>query len=88
MTAVPSCTLMFKQELPLLFPEDPDVKAVADAMVDPFEYFVLRDRDGLLKKEFTRPLGNVSLSHPLPFARAERRPEDARGAGMGARIRR
>mgnify|MGYP003336215991 FL=1 len=28
---VPSCALMFKQELPLLFPDDPDVKKVADA---------------------------------------------------------
>ena len=26
-TAVPSCTLMFKQELPLLFPDDADVEA-------------------------------------------------------------
>ncbi len=64
MTAVPSCTLMFKQELPLLFPEDTDVKAVAEAMFDPFEYLVLRDRDGLLKKDFTQPLGNVSYHIP------------------------
>jgi len=28
---VPSCTLMFKQEMPLLFPEDADVRAVAEA---------------------------------------------------------
>ena len=63
-TAVPSCTLMFKQELPLLFPEDEDVQAVADAMFDPFEYLVLRDKDGLLKKDFTRPLGNVSYHIP------------------------
>ena len=63
-TAVPSCTLMFKQELPLLFPEDEDVRAVADAMFDPFEYLLLRDRDGLLKKDFTRPLGNVSYHIP------------------------
>ncbi|SVC15285.1 uncharacterized protein METZ01_LOCUS268139, partial [marine metagenome] len=28
---IPSCTLMFKQELPLLFPDDPDVAAVASA---------------------------------------------------------
>src|SRR6185436_16279830 len=41
---VPSCTLMFKQEMPLLFPEDADVRAVAEAMFDPFEYFVLRDK--------------------------------------------
>ena len=64
MTAVPSCTLMYKSELPLIFPDDPDVRAVADAMVDPFEYFVLRDRDGLLKKEFPQPLGKVSYHIP------------------------
>jgi len=61
---VPSCTLMFKQEMPLLFPEDADVRAVAEAMFDPFEYFVLRDKDGLLKKEFVRPLGKVSYQIP------------------------
>jgi Fe-S oxidoreductase len=64
LTAVPSCTLMFKLELPLLFPEDPDVRAVADAMMDPFEYLVLRDRDGLLRKDFKRPLGKVSYHIP------------------------
>ena len=64
LTPVPSCTLMFKQELPLIFPDDDDVKAVADAMFDPFEYLVLRDRDGLLKKDFRRPLGKVSYHIP------------------------
>jgi glycerol-3-phosphate dehydrogenase subunit C len=63
-TPVPSCTLMFKQELPLMFPEDADAKAVADAMFDPFEYFVLRDKDGLLKKDFRTPLGKVSYHIP------------------------
>jgi glycerol-3-phosphate dehydrogenase subunit C len=63
-TAVPSCTLMFKQELPLMFPEDADVKAVAEAMFDPFEYLVLRHKDGLLRTVFTVPLGNVSYHVP------------------------
>lgn len=64
MTLVPSCTLMFKQELPLMFPDDPDVKAVQDAMFDPFEYLVLRNRDGLLKTDFSKPLGKVSYHIP------------------------
>ena len=64
LTAVPSCTLMFKQELPLMFPEDPDVKVVSGAMFDPFEYFVLRYRDGLLKTEFPKPLGKISYHIP------------------------
>ena len=63
-TPVPSCTLMFKQELPLMFPDDADVQAVAAAMFDPFEYFVLRNRDGLLKTDFKRSLGKVSYHIP------------------------
>jgi glycerol-3-phosphate dehydrogenase subunit C len=64
LTAVPSCTLMFKQELPLLFPGDADVKRVAEAMFDPFEYLVLRHTDGLLKTDFQRSLGKVSYHVP------------------------
>jgi Fe-S oxidoreductase len=64
LTAVPSCTLMYKQELPLLFPEDPEVALVRDAMFDPFEYFVARDKDGLLEKDFKQPLGQVSYHIP------------------------
>jgi Fe-S oxidoreductase len=64
LTAVPSCTLMFKSELPLLFHEDAEVKAVSEAMFDPFEYFVLRHRDGLLKTDFKASLGKVSYHVP------------------------
>ncbi len=64
LTAVPSCTLMWKHEMPLIFPDDPNVQAVADAMFDPFEYLVLRDKDGLLRKDFTTPLGKVSYHIP------------------------
>jgi Fe-S oxidoreductase len=61
---VPSCTLMFKQELPLMYPDDADAIAVRDAMFDPFEYFVLRRKDGLLKTNFVNPLGKVSYHIP------------------------
>ena len=64
MTPVPSCTLMFKQELPLMFPGDPAVAAVAHAMFDPFEYLVLRHKDGLLKTDFRNALGRVSYHVP------------------------
>jgi Fe-S oxidoreductase len=64
LTAIPSCTLMFKQELPLMFPDDEDVKQVAEAMFDPFEYFSLRHRDGLLKTDFKHQLGRVSYHVP------------------------
>lgn len=64
LTPVPSCTLMFKLELPLLFPGDEDVKAVSAAMFDPCEYLVLRGRDGLLKTDFKKPLGRISYHVP------------------------
>ncbi|MFM8549009.1 MAG: (Fe-S)-binding protein [Betaproteobacteria bacterium] len=57
---IPSCGLMFKQELPLMFPNDADVQAVKDAMFDPFEYLVARSKDGLLKNDFKAELVNVS----------------------------
>ncbi len=64
LTAVPSCTLMFKSELPLLFPGDAEVKLASEAMFDPFEYLVLRHKDGLLKIDFKQPLGKVSYHIP------------------------
>jgi Fe-S oxidoreductase len=57
---VPSCALMFKQELPLMFPDDTDVIKVRDAMYDPFEYLMLRHKDGLLNTSFSNPLGKVA----------------------------
>ena len=64
LTAVPSCTLMFKSELPLLFPGDAEVEGVSAVMFDPFEYLVLRHKDGLLKTDFKQPLGKVSYHIP------------------------
>ena len=63
-TPIPSCTLMFKQELPLMFPDDADVQAVRKAMFDPFEYLVARQKDGLLRTDFRKPLGKVSYHVP------------------------
>ena len=63
-TPIPSCTLMFKQELPLMFPEEADVLLVRDAMWDPFEYFMARHKDGLLKSDFKEELGKVSYHVP------------------------
>ncbi len=59
-TPIPSCTLMFKQELPLLFPDDAQVRKVRAAMFDPFEYLWARHKAGLLKTEFPRRIGKVS----------------------------
>ncbi len=59
-TPVPSCTLMFKQELPLMFPDEADVIKVQNAMFDPFEYLMLRHKEGKLNTDFKQPLGKIS----------------------------
>lgn len=64
LSAIPSCTLMYKQELPLLFPDDEAVQAVASAMFDPFEYLMLRHQDQLLKTDFKTTLGKVAYHIP------------------------
>ena len=56
---VPSCVLMYKQELPLLYPDDPDVEKVKQAFFDPFEYLFLRHKQGLLKTDFKTGLGDI-----------------------------
>jgi glycerol-3-phosphate dehydrogenase subunit C len=63
-TPIPSCTLMFKQELPLMFPDDPLVKKVQQAMFDPFEYLWARYKGGLMDTKFTRKIGKVSYHVP------------------------
>lgn len=60
MASVPSCVLMFKQELPLMFPDDKDVQKVKEAFYDPFEYLMLRHKENKLKTEFPNALGKVS----------------------------
>lgn len=57
---VPSCVLMFKQELPLLFPNDKDVKLVQKNIFDPFEYLNLRDEEGLFNENFKESKGKIA----------------------------
>ncbi len=61
---IPSCVLMFKQELPLMFPEDEAVQRVRDRIFDPFEYLMLRHKAGLLRTDFKARLGKVSYHVP------------------------
>jgi Fe-S oxidoreductase len=61
---VPSCVLMFKQELPLMFPDDAQVQKVKNAIFDPFEYLMLRHKEGKLRTEFKEKLGKVSYHVP------------------------
>jgi Fe-S oxidoreductase len=55
---------MFKQELPLMYPDDPDVQKVKANIYDPFEYLVHRHKAGLLNIEFKQPLGKVVWQVP------------------------
>ncbi len=57
---IPSCVLMYKQELPLMYPDDPDVQKVQKAFFDPFEYLWLRHKGGQLNTEFPHALGEVA----------------------------
>jgi Fe-S oxidoreductase len=57
---IPSCVLMFKQELPLMFPDDTELKKVSEAIFDPFEYLMLRHKAGKLNTQFKQSLGSVA----------------------------
>ena len=57
---IPSCVLMFKQELPLMFPDEAPVHRIAKRIFDPFEYLMLRHRAGALRTDFKHSLGKVS----------------------------
>ena len=57
---IPSCVLMYKQELPLMFPEDEQINRIKAAFFDPFEYLMLRHKDDLIDTSFSKPLGKVA----------------------------
>jgi Fe-S oxidoreductase len=62
--AVPSCVLMFKQELPLMYPDDSDIRKVKRHIFDPFEYLMHRHKAGLLNTQFKLELGTVAWHVP------------------------
>ncbi len=57
---VPSCALMFRKELPLMFPDDVQVQKVSCAIYDPFEYLMHRHKAGKLNTDFKIQLGKVA----------------------------
>ncbi len=61
---IPSCVLMFKQELPLMFPKDEALKKVQQSIFDPFEYLALRHKEELLNTDFKTSLGKISYHAP------------------------
>ncbi len=62
--AIPSCVLMFKQELPLMYPDDVDLQKIRQHIYDPFEYLVHRHKAGLMNTEFKNPIGTVAWHVP------------------------
>lgn len=52
MAPIPSCVLMYRQEIPLLFPDDDEVNEVAAHIFDPFEYLGHRHHAELLQTSF------------------------------------
>lgn len=61
---IPSCVLMFKQELPLLFIDDDKVMQIRDAIQDPFEYLLNLHKQQKLRIDFKTTLGNVFYHQP------------------------
>ena len=61
---IPSCVLMFKKELPLLFPDDESVQKVKNAFYDPFEFLMSLKKDGNLNTKFIKSLGEVAYHAP------------------------
>ena len=47
-----------------MYPDDADVIKVRDAMYDPFEYLMLRHKQGQLKTDFKTSLGKISYQVP------------------------
>lgn len=64
MAPIPSCVLMFRQEIPLMYPEEAAVQQVKRAIFDPFEYLMQRHRAGLLNTGFSQPLGKIAYHAP------------------------
>ena len=59
----------------MIFPDDPQVKKVSEAIFDPFEYLMLRHKEGKLNTEFKTPLGKVPTTL-LVTSGTERRFQD------------
>lgn len=56
---IPSCVLMYKQELPLLFPDNIILKKISENIYDPFEYLFMLHKQGELKTDFKNYLGSI-----------------------------
>ena len=63
---IPSCVLMYKQELPLLFPDNQDLLKVSKSFRDPFEFLNMLNDEGILKTDFNTELSKHFVSSCMP----------------------
>jgi anaerobic glycerol-3-phosphate dehydrogenase C subunit len=61
---IPTCALQIKYEYPLLLPDDPDVKAVAEKVYDVHQYLWKLHEEGKLNKDFKVSMGNIAYHIP------------------------
>lgn len=61
---IPTCALQIKYEYPLLLPDDPDVKAVAEKVYDVHQYLWKLHQEGKLNKDFKVSMGNIAYHIP------------------------
>ena len=61
---IPTCALQLKYEYPLLLPDDPDVKAVAERVFDVHEYLWKLNEEGKFNKDFKVSMGNIAYHIP------------------------
>jgi glycerol-3-phosphate dehydrogenase subunit C len=64
MAPIPSCVLMFKQELPLMFAGHAGLQRVKRAFFDPFEYLMHRNAAGRFRTDFKHELGKIAWQVP------------------------
>ena len=58
---------MFKQELPLLFPSNIELKKISEAIMDPFEYLLKLHDDKELNLDFKSDLGDLIVEFLKPI---------------------
>ncbi|MGC8852131.1 MAG: anaerobic glycerol-3-phosphate dehydrogenase subunit C [Hydrogenobacter sp.] len=61
---IPTCALQIKYEYPLLLPDDPDAKAVAERVYDVHQYLWKLHEEGKFNKDFKVSMGNIAYHIP------------------------
>lgn len=61
---IPTCALQLKYEYPLLLPDDPDVKMVAERVYDVHEYLWRLSEQGKLNRDFKVSMGRIAYHIP------------------------